>query len=383
MLITQTPLRISFAGGGTDFQGYYRKDPRSPGCVVSTAIDKFVYVIVKERFDDKIYINYSQKEIVDNVDHIQHDLVREAMQKTEVYKGVEITTLADVPSEGSGLGSSSSLTVGLLNALYAYQGEQRTAEDLAREACQIEIDILKKPIGKQDQYIAAYGNLRIFKFMAGESVELEKLDVSEFQKRHISGNLLLYFTDKARKSETILEEQKANIDQRMTILREISELAYKTKKSIVEGDIDNIGSILHRGWNLKKEMAGAISDEDIDRMYEAAISLTDNTPYILALANDEGYESIFEQQMINMAARGDVALGISGSGKSENVLRAIRYANENDMTTTGLTGFDGGKLKPMVKCCLHVPSNDIGIVESLHLVACHYIIDRPREMIRG
>ncbi len=165
MLITQTPLRISFAGGGTDFQGYYRKDPRSPGCVVSTAIDKFVYVIVKERFDDKIYINYSQKEIVDNVDHIQHDLVREAMQKTEVYKGVEITTLADVPSEGSGLGSSSSLTVGLLNALYAYQGEQRTAEDLAREACQIEIDILKKPIGKQDQYIVAYGNLRMFKLV--------------------------------------------------------------------------------------------------------------------------------------------------------------------------------------------------------------------------
>ncbi len=272
MLITQTPLRISFAGGGSDFQGYYKKDPRSPGCVVSTGIDKFVYVIVKERFDDKIYINYSQKEIVDNVDQIQHDLVREAMKKTEVYKGVEITTLADVPSEGSGLGSSSSLTVGLLNALYAYQGEQRTAEDLAREACQIEIDILKKPIGKQDQYIAAYGNLRIFKFMSDESVDVEKLDVSESQKRHISDNLLLYFTDKTRKSETILKEQKANIDQRMTILREISELTHKTRKSLVEGDIDNIGPILHRGWNLKKEMAARISDGDIDQMYEAAIN---------------------------------------------------------------------------------------------------------------
>ncbi|MBT9164881.1 MAG: D-glycero-alpha-D-manno-heptose 7-phosphate kinase [candidate division WS2 bacterium] len=160
MIITQTPLRISLFGGSTDFREFYLKEC---GAVLSLTIDKYVYyvyIIVKERFDDKIYINYSKKEIIDNVDEIQHDLVREAMRKTGITKGVEITTLADVPSEGSGLGSSSSVTVGLLNVFYAYQGEQVTQERLTREACEIEIDILKNPIGIQDQYIASYGNLR-------------------------------------------------------------------------------------------------------------------------------------------------------------------------------------------------------------------------------
>ena len=138
MIISQTPLRISFAGGGTDLKAFYAQDE---GWVISSAIDKYIFVIVKERFDDKIYINYSKKEIVDNVNEIEHDLVREAMRKTRTKNGVEITTLADIPSAGSGLGSSSSVTVGLLNALYAYHGEQVTAERLAREACEIEIDI--------------------------------------------------------------------------------------------------------------------------------------------------------------------------------------------------------------------------------------------------
>lgn len=146
MVITQTPLRISFAGGGTDFPDFYR---REGGAVLNAAIDKYVLVIVKERFDEKIYINYSRKEIVDSVDEIQHDLVREAMRKAGVIAGVEITTLADVPSEGSGLGSSSSVTIGLLNALYIYQGIQQTAETLARQACEIEIDALKRPIGNR------------------------------------------------------------------------------------------------------------------------------------------------------------------------------------------------------------------------------------------
>jgi len=147
MIISQTPLRISFVGGGTDLRSFYQHED---GMVLSSAIDKYVYVIVKERFDDKIYINYSIKEIVCNVSEIQHQLVREAMKKVGVKRGVEITTLADVPSEGSGLGSSSSITVGLLNALYNYAGMQVTLEQIAREACEIEIDICKKPIGKQD-----------------------------------------------------------------------------------------------------------------------------------------------------------------------------------------------------------------------------------------
>src|SRR5207245_1948759 len=157
MIITQTPLRVSLFGGGTDFREFFL---REGGAVLSLGIDKYVYVIIKERFDDGIYVNYSRKEITTTVDEIQHELVREALRKTGIEKGVEITTLADVPSEGSGLGSSSSVTVGLLNACYAYRGEQVPLDRLAREACEIEIDIVGKPIGIQDQYIAAYGNLR-------------------------------------------------------------------------------------------------------------------------------------------------------------------------------------------------------------------------------
>ena len=201
MIISQTPLRISFAGGGTDLASFYRHEE---GWIISSAIDKYIFVIVKERFDNMIYINYSKKEIVDSVDEIEHDLVREAMRKTKVERGVEITTLADIPSSGSGLGSSSSVTVGLLNALYAFQGEQVTAERLAREACEIEIDILGKPIGKQDQYIAAFGGIRFFKFKPNEEVVFDKINLENSFKRKFGANLLLFFTGKTRSSDRIL-----------------------------------------------------------------------------------------------------------------------------------------------------------------------------------
>jgi hypothetical protein len=164
MIISQTPLRVSFAGGGTDFARYYREHE---GAVVSSAIDKYVYVVVVPRFDELIIVNYSKKETVENVRDLKHELVREAMLRTGVENGVEITTLADVPSEGSGLGSSSTVTVGLLHALYTYKGTLVTAGQLAREACEIEIDICGKPIGKQDQYIAAYGGICQFTFSQG------------------------------------------------------------------------------------------------------------------------------------------------------------------------------------------------------------------------
>ena len=157
MVITQTPLRISFAGGGTDLADFYE---REPGCVTSASIDKYIFVIIKERFDEKIYINYSKKEIVDTVEEIEHSLVREALKMAGIERGVEITTLADIPSEGSGLGSSSSVTVGLLNAFYSFMGDPKPLAVLAEQACQIEIDILGKPIGNQDQYAAAFGSLR-------------------------------------------------------------------------------------------------------------------------------------------------------------------------------------------------------------------------------
>ena len=268
MIITQTPLRISLAGGGTDLEAFYRYED---GMVLNMAIDKYVYVIVKERFDDKIYINYSRKEIVDSVDEIQHELVREAMRKTGVEKGVEITTLADIPSEGSGLGSSSSITVGLLNALYMYQGEQVSPERLAEEACEIEIDICGKPIGKQDQYIAAYGGIRLFTFRRDGTVEVEKIGLPDDKFRKLGSNLLLFFTNRTRKAETILRKQKENTSKKLDILREMKGLVFDAKEAILNHGFDDIGPILHEGWKLKRQLAEGISDPELDSIYEIAL----------------------------------------------------------------------------------------------------------------
>ncbi len=267
MIITQTPLRISFVGGGTDFADFYS---REDGSVISTAIDKYVYVIVKERFDHKIYLKWSLNEIVDRIDDVKHELVREAMRKVGVLSGVEITTLADIPSEGSGLGSSSSLTVGLLNALYAYQGDFRPAEQLAEEATRIEVDILGKPIGKQDQYIAAHGDLRRFLFQKDGSVEIEKIAISDRQRRRLSNNLMLFYTDRVRRSEDILRKQKASILDRMATLRKMKTQVPEARRHLEGGSVDEMGPLLDRAWALKKSLASGISDREIDRIYQDA-----------------------------------------------------------------------------------------------------------------
>ena len=167
MIISRTPLRISFAGGGSDLKEYYKN---GVGAVTSTAIDKYIYITVNKKFDDKIRISYSKTEIVDSIDEIKHDLIREALRLTNIDAVIEITSIADIPSKGTGLGSSSSFTVGLLNALYAYKGQHKSAEILAKEACKIEIDIVGEPIGKQDQYAAAYGGINHIQFNADGTV---------------------------------------------------------------------------------------------------------------------------------------------------------------------------------------------------------------------
>ncbi|MCH2171475.1 GHMP kinase [Myxococcota bacterium] len=269
MIISQTPLRVSFAGGGTDFSDYYE---RNEGLVVSTAIDKFAYVVVKERFDDAIYLNYMKKEICDEVDEVQHDLIREAMRLSGVDRGVEITLLSDIPSEGAGLGSSSSFTVGLLNALYTYQGMQVPAERLAEEACTIEIERLGKPIGKQDQYIAAFGGLRSFTFQRDGRVETELLTISSLRIRELEMRLRLYFTGRTRSADAILEEQKEKIDERMAELDAIKQLAVELRRNLEEDQIEQLGEILHANWTLKRKLASAISDGPIEEMYERARS---------------------------------------------------------------------------------------------------------------
>lgn len=269
MLINQTPLRISFTGGGTDLGEFYSQEE---GMVVSTAIDKYIFVIIKERFDEKIYINYSKKEIVDSVDEIEHELVREGMRKTGLKSGVEITTLADIPSEGSGLGSSSSVTVGLLNAFYQFQGIQVTAERLAQEACEIEIDICGKPIGKQDQYIAAYGGLNQFTFKTDDSVKAERLSLPDERLRKLGSNLLLFYTGLTRKSADILDEQKKRTGNKMDILRKMKDLVPKTKEAILNCNFDELGPLLHENWLCKRQLATKITNPKIDQLYERALS---------------------------------------------------------------------------------------------------------------
>jgi D-glycero-alpha-D-manno-heptose-7-phosphate kinase len=268
MIITQTPLRISFAGGGTDLEAFYKLEP---GCVISSAIDKYIYVIIKERFDNKIRVGYSRTEMVDEPDQVEHELVREALKKTGIRHGVEIATMADIPSEGSGLGSSSTVTVGLLNAMYLYQGVAKTAEHLAAEACDIEIRILGKPIGKQDQYIAAYGGMRMFEFNPNDSVTVHNIDLTDEMRRRLGEHLMLFYTGIARKADSVLTEQKQNTEARLDALRTMKRQAFALLEYASNGQFSRFGETMRQGWELKKTLADKVSNSAIDDMYNRAL----------------------------------------------------------------------------------------------------------------
>lgn len=267
MIITQTPIRISFFGGGTDFREYFRQEG---GCVLSSTIDKYIFVIIKQRFDEKIRVGYTQTEMVDSVHEIQHDLVREALRKTGIRHRVEISTMADIPSAGSGLGSSSTVTVGLLNAMYTYQGIAVEQARLAEEACEIEIDVLGNPIGVQDQYIAAYGGLRIFQFLPSGETCVESLQVDPAILRKLDSRLMLFYTNVARKAESVLTEQRSNIDDRRPILRKLKSMVGRAAHTLQNGDLDTFGELLHESWQFKQQLASKISNPEINELYIAA-----------------------------------------------------------------------------------------------------------------
>jgi len=269
MIISRTPLRISLFGGGTDLEAFYSIEG---GAVLATAIDKYIFATLNKKFDDHIRISYSKTEIVERVDQVQHDLVREAMKLTGVNKGIEITTIADIPSQGTGLGSSSTFTVGILNALHAYKGEYVSAEVLASEACQIEIDIVKEPIGKQDQYIASYGGFQFIQFNKDGSVFVDPIVCTQELKEALHKNLMLFYTGITRKANTILMEQRKNSsDKKLSELRLLKELAFVAKRSLeVDRSIDEFGKLLDEGWKIKKTLANGISKPEIDEMYEKA-----------------------------------------------------------------------------------------------------------------
>jgi D-glycero-alpha-D-manno-heptose-7-phosphate kinase len=267
MIIVQTPLRVSFFGGGTDFPSFFQEEG---GCVLTSAINKYIFITIKERFDNKLRIGYTRTEMVDQVQDIQHELIREALLKTGIQKGVEITTMGDIPAAGSGLGSSSTVTVGALNAMYTYKSEIVSAQRLAEEACEIEIETLKKPIGIQDQYIAALGGLRFLEFHKDGQISNERIDLDPCLKRHLNDSLLLFYSGVTRKADTILDEQKRNIADRLDILRQMKDMAYLAWNELKAGNLDIIGDLLHESWQLKKQLASQISNGTLEEIYQTA-----------------------------------------------------------------------------------------------------------------
>ena len=270
MIISRTPLRVSFAGGGSDLPTFYR---HQEGAVVSTAIDKYIHITVNRKFDHMIRASYSITEIVESVDQLKHELIREALHQTGIDGAIEITSISDIPSQGTGLGSSSAYTVGLLNALYAYQGRYANAELLATQACEIEIERCDKPIGKQDQYIAAYGGLQFIRFQPDGTVLVDPVICLPQTKQKLERNLLMLYTGLTRSADVILEEQSRNTQQgspqNRTVAR-LVQLAYELFDAITRNNLDGFGEVLHAGWQLKQELASGISNSYIDAWYECA-----------------------------------------------------------------------------------------------------------------
>jgi D-glycero-alpha-D-manno-heptose-7-phosphate kinase len=263
MIIVQTPLRISFFGGGTDFPDYFRMEG---GSVLSSAINKYIFVVVKERYDDNLRIGYTRTEIVDRVENIRHELIREALRKVGITKGVEVITMGDIPA-GTGLGSSSAVTVGVLHALYAYLGVNVSPERLAREACEIEVDTLKKPIGYQDQFISACGGLRFIEFHKNGYVNYESVEMDPEIRLRLGERLLLFYTGTTRKSESILTEQKLNINGNKNTLGQLKAMAVTAREAMMDGNLDAFGRLLHESWSLKKSLAAGISNDELENIY--------------------------------------------------------------------------------------------------------------------
>jgi len=270
MIITRTPFRISFVGGGSDLREFYSKHQ---GAVLSTSINKYMYISSHKFFEeDKIRAKYSITETVENVEDLKHDIIREALKIVNIRGGVEVSSIADIPA-GTGMGSSSSFTVGLLHNLNAIKRQYASKELLAQEACRMEIDILKEPIGKQDQYAAAFGGLNIFRFNANETVTVEPLYLKQEVRTQLEENLVLFFIGNARKASDILIEQKANITKadNFTILKEMVALVDELKEVLYKGNLDEFGKLLNHNWLLKQSLASKISNDSISDLYQLGL----------------------------------------------------------------------------------------------------------------
>ncbi len=267
MIITQTPYRVSFAGGGTDLPAFYEKEA---GAVLSVGVNHHMYVTVSPRFERTTRIAYTRVEICETIDEIEHTLARESLRLTGLGPHVEVTTVGDVPA-GTGMGSSSSLTVGLLSALYAYKGQVTSARRLAEESCRIEIDILKKPIGRQDQYAAAFGGINYMRFNPDHSVDVEPVPCRPETQRELEKSILLLYTDKRRDADTILKAQSEGTASRFSVLQQMRDLAEEMRSVLTgEGNLDEFARLLHEGWELKRSLGFGISSTAVDDWYSAA-----------------------------------------------------------------------------------------------------------------
>lgn len=272
LIVTRTPMRVSFAGGGTDLPAFYEK---GHGAVLSSAIDKYIWVTVKrhsEVFDEPVRINYSLTEQVDTIDEVGNDITRECLRMLGIEPPIYISTVGDLPAS-TGLGSSSSFAVGLLNALHLYRGDRVSAGQLAEEACQIEIDVLGQPIGRQDQYAAAFGGLNLFTFKPGGSVSVEPQRVPARVLMELFESVMLFWTGHQRDSSSVLIEQRENTNRHVDDLTAIREQAYELQ-DIFRGRPSprDVGEVIHRGWLLKRGLASSVSNPQIDDWYERAMA---------------------------------------------------------------------------------------------------------------
>ncbi|MEL9914692.1 MAG: kinase [Thermoplasmatales archaeon] len=271
LVMTRAPLRVTFTGGGTDLPVYFKK--RGYGAVVSAAINKYIYITVNKKFDNSIRVSYSKTEIVDDVEKIEHPTVREALKLLGIENGIEIVSISDIPSKGTGLGSSSSFLVGLLHALHSFKGEFVNPEELAKEAVKIEREILKEPGGKQDQYMAAYGDINLLKFFSDDSVLVTPVISHDSNIKMIEESLLLLYTGRERRSSEIHSEQIENSSNKLEIYDRMRELTNDAFKAICDGDVSMLGAAMHENWLLKRKLSSKISDSWIDGIYESAMKL--------------------------------------------------------------------------------------------------------------
>lgn len=271
MLISRTPLRISLGGGGTDLPSYYS---RHGGFVVSAAIDRYVYIAINRTFTDDYFLKYSALERVRAVDEIQHPIMRLALELHAPGPGLEIVSVADIPA-GTGLGSSGSFTVGLLRALHGFKRQPVTHGDLAEEAAHIEIDLLREPAGKQDQYIASFGGLTCFEFREDGIVHVSPLSISTATLHDLDEHLLMFFTGYSRSASALLGDQQSrtesNDEEMIANLDHIKRIGLETRHVLETGDTTRFGELMHEHWLHKKERSPGITNENLDRWYDTAI----------------------------------------------------------------------------------------------------------------